>query len=92
MTEQTPTGSSTLDRRAVLGGAAAAAAGLVVATAMPAGAATPNTRTTAGVPAIKKNPFTLGVSSGDPLPTAVIIWTRLAPSPLALDGGMAAKN
>ena len=30
-------------------------------------------------------PFTLGVASGAPLPTAVVIWTRLAPRPL--DGG-----
>ena len=32
-------------------------------------------------------PFTLGVASGDPLPDAVILWTRLAPEPLA-GGGM----
>ena len=31
------------------------------------------------------NPFTLGIASGAPLPTAVVIWTRLAPRPL--DGG-----
>lgn len=34
------------------------------------------------------NPFTLGVASGDPLPDAVVIWTRLAPNPLAADGAM----
>jgi alkaline phosphatase D len=28
-------------------------------------------------------PFTLGVGSGDPLPTSVVLWTRLAPDPLA---------
>ncbi|MQA78352.1 MAG: alkaline phosphatase [Streptosporangiales bacterium] len=33
-------------------------------------------------------PFTLGVSSGDPLPDAVVIWTRLALDPLAPFGGM----
>jgi alkaline phosphatase D len=32
-------------------------------------------------------PFTLGVASGDPYPTQVILWTRLAPDPLA-GGGM----
>lgn len=32
--------------------------------------------------------FTLGVASGDPLPDSVILWTRLAPKPLELDGGM----
>ncbi|MGP4115415.1 alkaline phosphatase D family protein [Streptomyces sp. 4N509B] len=32
--------------------------------------------------------FTLGVASGEPLPEAVVIWTRLAPDPLAPFGGM----
>lgn len=32
--------------------------------------------------------FTLGVASGDPLPDAVVLWTRLASSPLAPRGGM----
>ncbi|MEJ7825924.1 MAG: alkaline phosphatase D family protein [Solirubrobacteraceae bacterium] len=32
-------------------------------------------------------PFTLGVAAGDPLPEAVVIWTRLAPAPLT-GGGM----
>ena len=27
-------------------------------------------------------PFTLGVASGSPLPTGVVLWTRLAPDPL----------
>ncbi|WP_206184671.1 alkaline phosphatase D family protein [Thermoactinospora rubra] len=31
------------------------------------------------------NPFTLGVASGEPFPDSLIIWTRLAPSPLHLD-------
>src|SRR3989442_14898496 len=35
-----------------------------------------------------KDPFTLGVASGDPLPDGVVLWTRLAPDPLA-GGGMA---
>lgn len=30
-------------------------------------------------------PFQLGVASGDPLPNGVVLWTRLAPSPI--DGG-----
>ncbi len=33
--------------------------------------------------------FALGVASGDPLPDAVMLWTRLAPQPLA-GGGMPA--
>jgi len=36
---------------------------------------------------IPSEPFTLGVASGDPLPNAVVLWTRLAPVPLH-GGGM----
>ena len=38
--------------------------------------------------------FRLGVASGDPLPDRVVLWTRLAPDPLALDGlgGMPARR
>lgn len=32
---------------------------------------------------IAVDPFTLGVASGDPTPTSVVIWTRLAVDPLA---------
>ncbi|MGH3326282.1 MAG: alkaline phosphatase D family protein [Streptomycetales bacterium] len=32
------------------------------------------------------DPFTLGVASGDPAPDGVVLWTRLAPDPLADDG------
>lgn len=38
-------------------------------------------------PRFAKNPFTLGVASGDPFPNGVVLWTRLAPEPL-LGGGM----
>lgn len=38
------------------------------------------------------NPFSLGVASGDPTPSSVVLWTRLAPSPLTPDGGMPAEN
>jgi alkaline phosphatase D len=37
-------------------------------------------------PRFQNDPFTLGVASGEPLPDGVVIWTRLAPEPLALDG------
>ncbi|MBB6174514.1 alkaline phosphatase D [Nocardiopsis mwathae] len=39
-------------------------------------------------------PFTLGVASGDPTPDGVVLWTRLAPDPLADDGrgGMPARD
>ncbi|WP_433555836.1 alkaline phosphatase D family protein [Pseudonocardia xinjiangensis] len=33
-----------------------------------------------------REPFTLGVASGDPMPDGVVLWTRLAPEPLAEDG------
>ena len=33
-------------------------------------------------------PFTLGVASGDPDETSVVLWTRLAPAPLEPHGGM----
>ena len=36
---------------------------------------------------IRKDPFTLGVASGSPRETSVILWTRLAPDPLR-GGGM----
>ncbi|WBB70743.1 alkaline phosphatase D family protein [Micromonospora sp. WMMD812] len=37
-------------------------------------------------------PFTLGVASGDPLPDAVVIWTRLAPKPLERFSGMSYRS
>jgi alkaline phosphatase D len=33
-------------------------------------------------PRFARYPFALGVASGAPLPTAVVLWTRLAPDPL----------
>jgi alkaline phosphatase D len=42
-------------------------------------------------PRFSGNPFTLGVASGDPLPDSVVLWTRLAPSPLN-GGGMPPEN
>ena len=37
---------------------------------------------------LPQDPFTLGVASGYPLPGGLALWTRLAPQPLAPDGGM----
>ncbi len=44
-------------------------------------------------PAIRlpKDPFTLGVASGDPMSDGVVLWTRLAPEPLE-GGGMPAED
>ncbi|MFD2923412.1 alkaline phosphatase D family protein [Halobacillus naozhouensis] len=44
------------------------------------------TLTASKAPVFKGNPFQLGVASGDPLPDGVVLWTRLAPEPLAEDG------
>src|SRR3712207_2102926 len=45
-------------------------------------------------PRFSDYPFSLGVASGDPLPHGVVLWTRLAPDPLAEDGngGMMPKK
>ncbi|WP_129668915.1 alkaline phosphatase D family protein [Phytoactinopolyspora endophytica] len=48
--------------------------------------------TTAAASRRLEYPFTLGVSSGDPLPDSVVLWTRLAPEPLEPDGGMPRRN
>ncbi len=69
-----------LDRRRFLGGTAAlAAAALVWRPVLPGAFAQASS--------IDSDPFTLGVGSGDPLPDRVVLWTRLAPDPLA-GGGM----
>ncbi len=72
--------SRRVSRRQVLGETAlgtgalwAAAAGLSQAPAM-------------ARPRFASYPFTLGVASGDPRPDGVVLWTRLAPDPLAEDG------
>lgn len=39
-------------------------------------------------PKFSRDPFTLGVASGDPTERSVMLWTRLAPAPLAADGGV----
>jgi alkaline phosphatase D len=35
------------------------------------------------------NPFSVGVASGDPNPSGMVLWTRLAPKPLEPGGGLA---
>jgi alkaline phosphatase D len=47
----------------------------------------PGTTTTLAAVDLPGNPFTLGVASGDPDTTSVILWTRLAPDPIN-GGGM----
>jgi alkaline phosphatase D len=43
---------------------------------------------TAAAGPLSEYPFKLGVASGDPLPDGIVLWTRLAPEPLAPFGGM----
>lgn len=87
-----------LGRRSFLLGAgattAAAAATLVGCSSSDGDDAKVSTTTTVAVvsptpkvqPKLAANPFTLGVASGDPDHESVVLWTRLAPEPLADDG------
>jgi len=70
-----PTPSPAVGRRRFLATAAGATAALLVADRIPGAWAVPRAAT--------DDPFTLGVASGDPTPTGVVLWTRLAPRPLA---------
>ena len=51
-------------------------------------AVVPNVWRVTGRPRFVDDPFTLGVASGDPTPTGGVLWTRLAPRPLEMEGGM----
>lgn len=51
-------------------------------------AATPARARLDARPRFGASPFTLGVASGYPQPGRVMLWTRLAPEPLAPGGGM----
>ena len=67
-------------RRRLLGLAGVSTAALAFGISSPAHAELGTGRR---VPA---NPFALGVASGDPAPDGMVLWTRLAPEPLAADG------
>ncbi|MGP3960429.1 alkaline phosphatase D family protein [Nonomuraea sp. 3N208] len=76
-----------MDRRAFL--TAAATAGLLSSQApISPASATSSSR------ALKSDPFTLGVASGDPSSDGFVLWTRLAVNPLSGDGrgGMPARD
>jgi alkaline phosphatase D len=66
-------------RTLLLGGAAVGAAGAVTTWPLAASAAPYRGP-------LRSDPFTLGVASGDPEPDGFVLWTRLAPTPLADDG------
>ncbi|WP_208606508.1 alkaline phosphatase D family protein, partial [Streptomyces silaceus] len=70
----------------VTGAAAALAFATNLPTAGVAGAAELDARR------IADDPFTLGVASGDPLPSSVLLWTRLAPAPYEPGGGLPAER
>ncbi|TKG67661.1 alkaline phosphatase [Prauserella endophytica] len=72
----------TPSRRTVLASGAALGAAAAVGTALPL---TASAAQGAGNPSTGEV-FTLGVASGDPDPYSVVLWTRLAPNPLAEDG------
>ncbi|MEV6266187.1 alkaline phosphatase D family protein [Kribbella sp. NPDC051936] len=76
-----------VSRRRFLGYGGAGSAAVLLGT----GAWTAST--TYAAPSGTGNPFTLGVASGDPQWNSVVLWTRLATDPYAVDGkgGMPAK-
>jgi alkaline phosphatase D len=78
---------TSLSRRLVLGASAASATAAV-------GPAVVGPAVDVIRPLWKKfsDPFTLGVASGDPEPTSVVIWTRLAPRPFDEGHGMRGKD
>ncbi|MFT5132440.1 MAG: alkaline phosphatase D [Gammaproteobacteria bacterium] len=39
-------------------------------------------------PVFSASPFSLGIASGDVTDSSVVLWTRLAPAPLEMDGGI----
>jgi alkaline phosphatase D len=75
-----------IDRRNLLKAAAAAGA-LNVAWPLSAGLSPAQAREAAEALGADYDPapFTLGVASGDPLANSVLLWTRLAPEPLAAE-------
>ncbi len=82
-------GGRPLGRRGLLGGGLAVGAAALVARFGfdPVAAGAPVVDGGGGVTTSRRDPFTLGVASGDPLPGGFVLWTRLAPDPLA-GGGM----
>ena len=63
---------------------------LGAAAAATANAALPSPGTSPGTGSGASGVFALGVASGDPLPTAVVIWTRLVPATSGLSGAAGA--
>ena len=76
-----------ISRRAVLGGGLASL-GTMSSPTLAAASRAPLADAPRSVRRRLGDPFTLGVASGDPDPDGMVLWTRLAPAPLAPDGGM----
>ena len=74
------TAASGVSRRAVLFGGASAVGATAFGIYAPSALAAEPSKPI-------RDPFTLGVASGDPVPGGVVLWTRLAPDPLT-GGGM----
>ncbi len=69
-------GSAALSRRTFLAAAAAAVGGLGSCGTAPRAVR------------FHRDPFTLGIASGEPSPDGVVLWTRLLPEPGEADGGL----
>ncbi len=78
----TPPVGDALDRRRFLG-AVGGVAGLAALAQLPVGPAEATPRPGGG-----DYPFTLGVASGDPTTSGVVLWTRLVPDRFVPGGGM----
>ncbi len=76
--------AQTLSRRSFLQGSASFAAAALAANSRLLGS------TPAAAPKLPSYPFALGVASGEPSTTSIVLWTRLAPKPLEPGGGMPA--
>lgn len=76
--------TGTFNRRTLLRASAGMLGGLAALAAAPPQAGS-------GRPRFAGYPFRLGVASGDPTPDGCVLWTRLAPDPIA-GGGMAAQD
>ena len=77
-------GTQQISRRSFLAGSASFAAAALLSTRALGAVTAP--------PKFSAYPFSLGVASGDPAPDGVVLWTRLAPRPLAVAGGMSPES
>lgn len=79
-----PAGAGSWSRRSFLTGSAAVAALALLPRRSSAAVVT--------APRFTAYPFSLGIASGDPAPDGMVLWTRLAPEPLAPGGGLPSES